>query len=107
MSKRMRLTRADVVAFMRQVPLVAFATASVEGRPEAALVCAAVRDNLEVVIDMADDSRKFLNLQRNVRVAEAHRHASLQVRKREIRCSITTVKRPNEREQSGVLRYGH
>lgn len=54
---------------MRSCPLVTVATVSGEGAPAAALVGVAVSDQLEVVFDTLDTTKKFRNVLREVRVA--------------------------------------
>lgn len=59
----------ELVEFMRANPLATVATISSEGAPEAAIVGVAVSAQLELVFDTLDTTRKFLNLQRNSRIA--------------------------------------
>lgn len=63
------ITRSDLLVFMRSWPLVTAATVSSEDAPAAALVGVAVGDQLELVFDTLDTTKKFRNLQRNPRMA--------------------------------------
>ncbi|HKF52220.1 MAG TPA: pyridoxamine 5'-phosphate oxidase family protein [Candidatus Acidoferrales bacterium] len=63
------ISRSELLEFMRANPLATVATVSHEGAPAAALVGVAVSDQLELVFDTVDTSRKFRNVQRSPRVA--------------------------------------
>ncbi len=63
------ITRKELVEFMRSVPLVTAATLSRDGAPQAALLGAATSDQLELVFDTVDNSRKFGNVLRDGRIA--------------------------------------
>lgn len=54
---------------MRHWPLVVAASVSPEGAPQAALLGVAVSDQLEIVFDTLDSTRKIRNLRRNPRFA--------------------------------------
>lgn len=63
------ITRKELVEFMRANPLVTAATLSQDGAPQAALLGAATSDQLELVFDTVDNSRKFGNVLRDGRIA--------------------------------------
>lgn len=63
------ITRKDLVEFMRENPLVTAATISADGAPQAALLGVATSDQLELVFDTVDNSRKFGNVLRDGRIA--------------------------------------
>jgi pyridoxine/pyridoxamine 5'-phosphate oxidase len=63
------MMRNELVQFMRANPLATVATISADGSPEAAVVGVAVSDQLELVFDTLDTSRKFQNLQLEPRIA--------------------------------------
>ncbi|MGB6482155.1 MAG: pyridoxamine 5'-phosphate oxidase family protein [Candidatus Acidiferrales bacterium] len=63
------INRDRLVEFMRANPLVTAAMISPDGAPQAAILGVAVSDQLELVFDTVDNSRKFRNVQRNGRVA--------------------------------------
>lgn len=65
----MPISRAELVAFLREVPLLTLATLSPEGAPQAALLGVAVSDDLELVLDTLETTRKFRNIRRDPRVA--------------------------------------
>ncbi|HLW42969.1 MAG TPA: pyridoxamine 5'-phosphate oxidase family protein [Candidatus Acidoferrales bacterium] len=65
----MPITRPKLVEFLRQVPLLTAATISPDGAPQAALLGVAVGDDLEIVFDTLDTTRKFRNLCRDPRIA--------------------------------------
>lgn len=65
----MAITRAELVRFLREVPLLAVASISPDGAPQAALLGVAVGDDLEIVFDTLDTTRKFRNLRRDPRIA--------------------------------------
>ncbi|HEV2340598.1 MAG TPA: pyridoxamine 5'-phosphate oxidase family protein [Candidatus Acidoferrales bacterium] len=65
----MPISRAELVAFLREVPLLTLATLSPEGAPQAALLGVAVSDELELVLDTLETTRKFRNIRRDPRVA--------------------------------------
>lgn len=63
------IDRKELVKFMRSVPLVTAATLSQDGAPQAALLGVATSDQLELVFDTVDNSRKFGNVLRDGRIA--------------------------------------
>lgn len=69
MPQSMPISRADLVKFLREVPLLTLATLSPDGAPQAALLGVAVSDDLELVFDTLETTRKFRNIRRDPRVA--------------------------------------
>lgn len=69
MPERMPITRAELVKFLREVPLLTAASISPDGAPQAALLGVAVGDDLEIVFDTLETTRKFRNLRRDPRIA--------------------------------------
>ena len=63
------MDQSDLVAFLRQYPLAVQASAAVGGGVQAAVVGIAVSDELEVVFDTVESSRKVANLRRDPRIA--------------------------------------
>jgi PPOX class probable F420-dependent enzyme len=63
-----RMTRADLLAFLRGHKLAVVASVSADGQPQAAVVGIAVSDTLEIVFDTVSSSRKYQNLRRDSRV---------------------------------------
>jgi tRNA-Thr(GGU) m(6)t(6)A37 methyltransferase TsaA len=63
------LDRAELLAFLRAHRLAVQATASPVGVPQAAVVGFAASDDLEIVFDTVDTTRKLANLRRDPRVA--------------------------------------
>lgn len=63
------IRRHKLLEFMRSHPLVTATTISPDGAPQAALLGVAASDQLELVFDTVDTSRKFRNVQRDGRVA--------------------------------------
>jgi|SRR5580704_5276474 pyridoxine/pyridoxamine 5'-phosphate oxidase len=59
------MTRSDLLNFLRQHRLGVLATVSESGAPESAVVGIAITDNLELVFDTLDNTRKCHNLRRN------------------------------------------
>jgi len=59
----------EVFRFMSDERLGVLATASNDGRPEAALMGFAVTPELEIIFDTLNTSRKYPNLKKNPRVA--------------------------------------
>ena len=59
----------EVFRFMSDERLGVLATASEDGRPEAALMGYAVTPQLEIIFDTLNTSRKYPNLKKNPRVA--------------------------------------
>jgi general stress protein 26 len=63
------MTRADLVAFIRKHRWGVEASVASGGHPQAAVVGVAVSDDLELVFDTLDSTRKCTNLRRDPRVA--------------------------------------
>jgi hypothetical protein len=63
------INRSDLLEFMRANPLVTAATISPDGAPQAAILGVAVSDQLELVFDTVDNSRKFRNIRHEGRIA--------------------------------------
>ena len=59
------MTRADVLAFMRTHSLAVQASVSPLGAPQAAVVGFIVTDDVEIVFDTVDTTRKVVNLRQN------------------------------------------
>ncbi len=59
------LTRLAVADFLRAHRLAVMATASADGRPEAALINIAATPDLEIVFETVSATRKFANLRNN------------------------------------------
>jgi sulfate adenylyltransferase large subunit len=64
-----RMTRGQLLAFLRRHRLCVQASASAAGAPQAAVVGFAVSDDLEIVFDTIGTSRKMANIRRDPRVA--------------------------------------
>ena len=65
----MALSKRQVYDFIRARPLAVLATACANGAPEAALVGVAVSEELELIFDTTDATRKYPNLKRDPRIA--------------------------------------
>jgi general stress protein 26 len=63
------MTRADLLEFLRSQQYAVQASVASEGAPQAAVVGVAVSDDLEIVFDTLDSTRKVPNLRRSPRVA--------------------------------------
>ena len=63
------MTRTDLLTFMRTRRYATQASVSADGSPQAAVVGIAVTDNLEIVFDTLDSTRKAINLRHNSRIA--------------------------------------
>src|SRR5262249_61217716 len=63
------MTRADLVAFLRRYKLAVQASVGPGGGPQAAVVGFAVSDELEIVFDTTEDTRKYRNLRADPRIA--------------------------------------
>ena len=63
------MTRADLLSFLRRHKLGVVATTSPQGEPQAAVMGVAFTDQLEVIFDTLDASRKCANLRHNPRIA--------------------------------------
>ncbi len=61
--------RHMILEFLRQHTLAVIATSSRDGRPEAAAIDFSVRDDLEIVFDTFEHTRKFANLSDQSHVA--------------------------------------
>jgi len=65
------LTRAHLLAFMRQERYAVQASVSASGTPQIAVVGVVVSDRFEVFFDTLDSTRKAANLRRNPAIAVA------------------------------------
>jgi pyridoxine/pyridoxamine 5'-phosphate oxidase len=63
------MTRADLVAVLRNYTLAIQASVAPPGAPQAAVVGFAVTDTLEIIFDTVATSRKYRNLRDDPRVA--------------------------------------
>lgn len=63
------MTRSDLLTFMRAHPMVAQASVSAAGAPQAAVVGVVVTDKFEIFFDTLDSTRKIWNLRRNSKIA--------------------------------------
>lgn len=63
------MTRADLLAHLRSHRYAVQASASPDGRPQAAVVGVAVSDRFEIVFDTLSSTRKAINLRANPAVA--------------------------------------
>lgn len=63
------LTKEVLADYLRAHPLAVLATASADGRPEAALVNIAATPDLDIVFETTSATRKFTNLKSNPRVS--------------------------------------
>src|ERR1700742_357347 len=63
------MTRPELLSFLRRHRLCVQATVSPAGVPQAAVVGFAVSDDLEIVFDTVDTSRKITNLRHNPMLA--------------------------------------
>ena len=61
--------RADILAFLRSHKLAVVATRTPDGAPQAAVVGIAVTDELDIVFDTVETTRKAGNLRADPRVA--------------------------------------
>ena len=61
--------RAAMLAFLRKHRLGVLSTVSPEGKPEAAVVGIAITDDLEIVFDTLETTRKVRNLRRSRNIA--------------------------------------
>jgi pyridoxine/pyridoxamine 5'-phosphate oxidase len=64
-----RMTRADLVALLREYRVCVQASVSASGAPQAAIVGFAVTDDLEIVFDTLETTRKAMNLRRDPRIS--------------------------------------
>ena len=65
----MAASKQQLYDFIRARPLAVLASVSAKGQPEAALVGIAVTEDLELVFDTTDATRKYPNLKRDPRIA--------------------------------------
>jgi len=63
------VTRDQVVTFLRKHKVAVVATVAPDGQPQAAVVGIATSDELEIIFDTVEASRKFQNLSFEPRVA--------------------------------------
>jgi hypothetical protein len=63
------MTRAELLQFLRGHSLAVQASVSPSGAPEAAVVGIVVTDDLEVLFDTLETTRKMQNLRRNPKIA--------------------------------------
>jgi pyridoxine/pyridoxamine 5'-phosphate oxidase len=63
------MTREDLVRFLQKHKLGVVATSSPSGEPQAAIVGIAVTDDLEIVFDTLDTTRKCRNLRKQPKTA--------------------------------------
>lgn len=65
----MSLSKAEAFQFLKSATFGAIATVSRDGSPEAALVNIAATEDLELIFETIQTTRKCINLRRNPRVA--------------------------------------
>ena len=63
------MTRADLVRLLREHRLAVVSTVGPDGGPQSAVVGCAISDDLEIVFDTLEDTRKARNLRRDPRVS--------------------------------------
>lgn len=63
------MTRAELIAFLRRYKLAVQASVAVDGSPQAAVVGIAVSDQLEIIFDTLETTRKYQNLRADPRIA--------------------------------------
>ena len=63
------MQRADLVRFLRDYKLAVQATVAKDGAPQAAVVGIAVTDDLEIIFDTLESTRKYQNLVSDPRIA--------------------------------------
>ncbi len=63
------MTKAFIYQFLQQHKLAVIATTTPTGQPEAAVIGIAVTEELEVVFDTLNSSRKYQNIVQNPKVA--------------------------------------
>lgn len=68
-SKVPRVTKAELLEFLREHRLAVEASVSAQGGPQAAVIGVVFGDQLEVFFDTVKSSRKYQNLQRDPRLA--------------------------------------
>lgn len=65
----MAVSKQQLYGFIRARPLAVMATVSDDGAPEAALVGIAATEDLELIFDTTNATRKYPNLKRDPRIA--------------------------------------
>jgi hypothetical protein len=63
------MTRAELIAFLRRYKLAVQASVAADGSPQAAVVGIAVSDQLEIIFDTLEATRKCVNLRADARIA--------------------------------------
>src|SRR5262245_56854570 len=63
------MNHAELLTFLRRHRICVQATVSADGTPQAAVVGFAITDDLELVFDTVDTTRKLVNLRRDGRIA--------------------------------------
>jgi hypothetical protein len=63
------MTRAELLSFLRRHRLAVEATVAKDGTPQAAVVGIAISDELEIIFDTLESTRKLANLRAEPRVA--------------------------------------
>jgi hypothetical protein len=63
------MTRSELLAFLRRHRIAVEASVAKDGAPQAAVVGIAVSDELEIIFDTLDSTRKFANLRAEPRIA--------------------------------------
>jgi uncharacterized pyridoxamine 5'-phosphate oxidase family protein len=63
------MTRAELIAFLRRYKLAVQASVAPGGAPQAAVVGIAVSDQLEIIFDTLESTRKYQNLRADPRIA--------------------------------------
>lgn len=63
------MTRAQLVRLLREYRLAVVSTVGPDGAPQSAVVGCAVSDDLEIVFDTLDTTRKVANLRRDPRIS--------------------------------------
>ena len=63
------MTRAELIAFLRRYKLAVQASVASNGAPQAAVVGIAVSDQLEIIFDTLESTRKYQNLLADPRIA--------------------------------------
>ncbi|HSS37180.1 MAG TPA: pyridoxamine 5'-phosphate oxidase family protein [Polyangia bacterium] len=63
------MTRAQLVRLLREYRLAVVSTVGLDGAPQSAVVGCAISDDLEIVFDTLDSTRKARNLRRDPRLS--------------------------------------
>lgn len=63
------MTRAELLAFLRRHRIAVEASVAKDGGPQAAVVGIAVSDELEIIFDTLESTRKYANLRAEPRIA--------------------------------------